>query len=159
MRKFFNLLAVAAAGLSILGLASCQNEEKPSEPSTPVESVKPSEPSKPAKPTETAKPEETLPEGAVKLMSGNVSTQFGPVSCDVYLLDDTKAKFDVTTGMESMNAAFDKTGTYTFANNVYTFVLGDKTYTTTYTEADQTQSLSYTIQGDMTIEFNLKSVK
>ena len=49
--------------------------------------------------------------------------------------------------MPSMNAMFDKAGTYTFVNNVITLTVGDKTYTSTFEEETGTYSLTYELKG------------
>lgn len=69
------------------------------------------------------------------------------INFDLVFTSTTEAFVDVTTTMPSMNAMFDKAGTYTFVNNVITLIVGDKTYTSTFEEETGTYSLTYELKG------------
>ena len=66
---------------------------------------------------------------------------------DAYCLDPFKAGM----GGMNLNAMFDQRATYTFADNVYTFTLGEgenqTTHKTVYDEATKTYSMDYTLVG------------
>ncbi len=158
MNKTFKLLTVAVAALGIFGLASCAYTQAPTteptetpttEPTTKPTGTPTTEPT--TKPTETVAPN---PEQGHILMTDSKKMQFGTVRCDVVLMDNNKVKFDVTTGFESYDKKFDKEGTYTVANGVYTFVLEGTEYKTVL--ENDLLTLKYSIQGDMKIDFTLK---
>lgn len=71
----------------------------------------------------------------------------GGVNFDLIFTSSSDAFVDVTTTMDSMNTMFDRTGTYTFVDNVITLTVGDKTFTSTFAEETGTYSLTYELKG------------
>lgn len=62
----------------------------------------------------------------------------------------------IAAPFDKVAAAFGKTGTYTFKDNTYSVVLGDKTYNSTYDESTKTYTINYSIVGqDTTVNLKL----
>lgn len=76
----------------------------------------------------------------------------GSIDYEITFEKDGTCFADVTTGYNSMNEVFDRSGTYTYADGVYTLEISGNTYTTEYDRETDTYSFTYLLKGETTLE-------
>lgn len=81
---------------------------------------------------------------------------YGGIDFELTFSKDGTCFVDVTTAYQSMNATYDRTGTYKIVDGNYVLTIGDKTFTSSYDAETDTYSLDYVLAGnDTTIEVTL----
>ena len=86
--------------------------------------------------------------GSPVVLTGEISN-LGGIIFDLKFTSATECTVDVTSKVAaSMNAMFDKSGTYVMENGQIKITIGEKSYTSTFDEATGTYKLTYELVGN-----------
>ena len=92
-------------------------------------------------------PEVTLSYKPVNVVFTGYEDAFGGTNFELKFTSATECLVDVTLAFTSMNAAFDRTGTYVVENGQIKVTIGEETFTSTFDEATGTYSITYKLVG------------